>query len=48
MARPERLPATFPFPYGDEHEHVSFVYQRIELTDLDSNTVALDDWTSFQ
>jgi type VI secretion system secreted protein Hcp len=34
--------------HGDEHEHVSFVYQRIELTDLDSNTVALDDWTSFQ
>jgi type VI secretion system Hcp family effector len=34
--------------HGHEHEHVSFVYQRIELTDLDSNTVALDDWTSFQ
>jgi type VI secretion system Hcp family effector len=34
--------------HGDEHEHVSFVYQRIELTDLDSNTVALDHWTSFQ
>lgn len=33
---------------GDERERISFVYQKIELTDLDSNTSAADDWTSFQ
>ncbi len=30
---------------GDEHERISFVYQKIELTDLDSNTTATDDWS---
>jgi len=34
--------------HGDEREHISFVYQKIELTDLESNTVATDDWSSFQ
>jgi type VI protein secretion system component Hcp len=34
--------------HGDEREHISFVYQKIELTDLESNTVAADDWSSFQ
>jgi type VI secretion system secreted protein Hcp len=34
--------------HGDEREHISFVYQKIELTDLESNTAAADDWTSFQ
>lgn len=34
--------------HGDEREHISFVYQKIELTDLESNTTAADDWTSFQ
>jgi type VI secretion system secreted protein Hcp len=33
---------------GDEHERVSFTYQKIELTDLDSNTTAVDDWLSLQ
>jgi type VI secretion system secreted protein Hcp len=31
---------------GDERERVSFSYQKIVLTDLDSNTVAADDWAS--
>jgi type VI secretion system secreted protein Hcp len=30
---------------GDEHERISFVYQKIQLTDLDSNTTTTDDWT---
>jgi len=34
--------------HGDERERISFVYQKIELTDLDSNTTAADDWSSFQ
>jgi type VI secretion system secreted protein Hcp len=29
---------------GDERERISFIYQRIELTDLDSNTTAEDNW----
>lgn len=29
---------------GDERERISFTYQRIELTDLDTNATALDDW----
>jgi len=29
---------------GDERERISLTYQRIELTDLDSNTTAEDDW----
>jgi type VI secretion system secreted protein Hcp len=33
---------------GDERERISFVYQKIELTDLESNTAAVDDWSSFQ
>jgi type VI protein secretion system component Hcp len=33
---------------GDERERISFVYQKIDLTDLDSTTSAADDWTSFQ
>jgi type VI secretion system secreted protein Hcp len=31
---------------GDEHEHISFSYQKIELTDLDSGTTTVDDWLS--
>jgi len=31
---------------GDEHERISFAYQKIELTDLDSSTTAVDDWAS--
>lgn len=31
---------------GDERERISFSYQKIELTDLDSNTTAIDDWLS--
>jgi len=31
---------------GDERERISFSYQRIELTDLNSNTTAIDDWIS--
>jgi len=30
----------------DEREHISFAYQKIELTDLDSNTAAIDDWAT--
>jgi len=33
---------------GDERERISFVYAKIELTDLDSNTTAIDDWVSIQ
>jgi type VI secretion system secreted protein Hcp len=33
---------------GDERERISFSYQKIELTDLDSNTTAIDDWTALQ
>lgn len=29
---------------GDERERISLTYQRIELTDLDSNTTAEDNW----
>ena len=29
---------------GDERERVAFTYQRIELTDLDTNTTTVDDW----
>jgi type VI secretion system secreted protein Hcp len=29
---------------ADEHERISFSYQKIELTDLNSNTTAIDDW----
>jgi type VI secretion system secreted protein Hcp len=29
---------------GDERERISLTYQRIELTDLDSNGTAGDDW----
>jgi type VI secretion system secreted protein Hcp len=31
---------------GDERERISFAYQKIELTDLDSSTTAIDDWLS--
>jgi type VI secretion system secreted protein Hcp len=31
---------------GNELESVALTYQRIELTDLDTNTSALDDWAS--
>jgi type VI secretion system secreted protein Hcp len=31
---------------GDERERISFSYQKIELTDLNSNTTAVDDWVS--
>jgi type VI secretion system secreted protein Hcp len=30
---------------GDERERISLAYQRIELTDLDSNGIASDDWS---
>jgi type VI secretion system secreted protein Hcp len=30
--------------HGDEHERISFTYQRIALSDLESNTTALDNW----
>lgn len=29
---------------GNERERISFTYQRIELTDLDTNVTAADDW----
>jgi type VI secretion system secreted protein Hcp len=29
---------------GDERERISFVYQKIELTDLDTGATAADDW----
>ena len=31
---------------GDERERISFSYQKIELTDLDSSVSAIDDWVS--
>jgi len=31
---------------GDERERISMVYQRIEMTDLDTNTTTVDDWSS--
>jgi type VI secretion system secreted protein Hcp len=31
---------------GSEHERISFAYRRIEVTDLDSGTTAIDDWSS--
>ena len=31
---------------GDERERISFTYQRIELTDLDSNSTAQDSWSA--
>jgi type VI secretion system secreted protein Hcp len=34
--------------HGDERERISFSFQKIELTDLDSNTTAVDDWTALQ
>jgi type VI secretion system secreted protein Hcp len=33
---------------GDERERISFSYQKIELTDFDSNITAVDDWTALQ
>jgi type VI secretion system Hcp family effector len=30
---------------GDERESISLTYQRIELTDLDTNTSTSDDWS---
>ncbi len=30
--------------HGDEHERISFTYQKITLTDLDSGKSAVDDW----
>lgn len=33
---------------GDERERIAFSYQKIELTDLDSNITAADDWTALQ
>jgi type VI secretion system secreted protein Hcp len=30
----------------DEHERVEMTFQKIELTDLDAGTVAIDDWLS--
>jgi type VI secretion system secreted protein Hcp len=32
--------------FGDEHERISLTYQRIELTDLDSNLTSSDDWAT--
>ena len=29
---------------GDELERISFTYQKIEVQDLDSNTIVIDDW----
>lgn len=29
---------------GDELERISFTYQKIEVQDLGSNTIAIDDW----
>ena len=31
---------------GSEHERISFAYRKIEVTDLDSGTTAIDDWSS--
>jgi type VI secretion system Hcp family effector len=31
---------------SDEHERISFLYQKIELTDLNSSITAVDDWIS--
>jgi type VI secretion system secreted protein Hcp len=31
---------------GSERERISFAYRRIEVTDLDSGTTAIDDWSS--
>lgn len=31
---------------GDEREHISLTYQRLELTDLDSNSTAQDAWSA--
>jgi type VI secretion system secreted protein Hcp len=31
---------------GSERERISFAYRKIEVTDLDSGTTAIDDWTS--
>lgn len=31
---------------SDERERIAFSYQKIELTDLNSNTTAIDDWIS--
>jgi len=31
---------------GDERERISLTYQRIEMTDLDSNLTTTDDWVS--
>jgi type VI secretion system secreted protein Hcp len=31
---------------GDERERISMVYQRIEMTDLDTNATTVDDWAS--
>jgi type VI secretion system secreted protein Hcp len=33
---------------GDERERISFTYEKIVLTDLDSNISAQDDWTAVQ
>ena len=31
---------------GNERERISFAYRKIEVTDLDSGTTAIDDWSS--
>jgi type VI secretion system secreted protein Hcp len=31
---------------GSERERISFAYRKIEVTDLDSGTTAIDDWLS--
>jgi type VI secretion system secreted protein Hcp len=35
-------------PRGADRERISFVYQKIELTDVESGTVATDDWGAAQ
>jgi hypothetical protein len=30
--------------HGADRERISFTYQKIELTDIESGTVAIDDW----
>ncbi len=32
--------------HGDERERISFAYQKIELTDLNTGTAATDNWTA--
>jgi type VI secretion system secreted protein Hcp len=34
--------------HSDEHERISFTYQKIALTDLDSGMSATDDWNAIE